>query len=223
MSIFKNDWDEVLKEELTAPYFYDMGQFLLKERNLAKTIYPNKEDYFKALKLINPKDIKVVLLNDEPYCNGQADGLAFSVSTNDITKIPDTLQQIFNAIEEDVYANFRLQEDWCLERWVNQGVLLLNASLSVEKNKPNSHSNIGWKTFTSSIISYLSAQNNPIIFVFIGEKTHSYEQLIENHHYTIRTEHPLDAIKEDRRWEHKNVFTIINKILKQNNNGSINW
>ena len=225
MSIFKNNWDDVLEYELKQDYFQNLGRYLKKEREKGKTIYPNSENYFKALKLTDYYDVKVVIVGQDCYFNGEADGLAFSVSDENIINPPASLKHILDAIEEDIYSGFILDQDWNLERWAKQGVLLLNRVLSVEKGKPASHYNIGWEQFTNMVISSLNARkdNSEIVYILLGKKAQELENLISPVSIILKAEHPAAASYNNRKWEHNNIFSRTNKILEENGQNKIKW
>ena len=142
-----NDWDLILKDEFHKPYFIKLVKFLNEECK-KKVIYPKNSDLFKALKETSYKDVKVVILGQDPYHGeNEANGLCFSVNKG--VKIPPSLQNIFKELKSDLHIN-RTNTD--LTDWAEQGVLLLNTVLTVEKDKPASHRNIGWELFTDYII-----------------------------------------------------------------------
>lgn len=223
MTLFKNDWDESLKIELESTYFEQIGAFLSSEVNKGKTIYPARENIFKALRLCSREDTKVVIVGQDPYADGSADGLAFSCDEETV-RTPPSLQQIFYAIEQDIYGGFLIQEERCLERWASQGVLLLNRYLTVEKNKPLSHSLIGWENLTNEIICSLSGKEDAVVFLLWGKEAQKVKKLITNsRHLIIECEHPAAASYGNRAWEHNKCFSKTNKFLIENGKRRIEW
>ena len=157
-------WRPLLGEELRKPYFLKLAQFLEKERQ-SHTIYPPEEDIFLALKLTPYEDVKVLLLGQDPYPGeGHAHGLSFSVRPG--VKPPASLRNIYKELQQDV--GFRIPNNGYLEPWARQGILLLNAVLSVRAGEPNSHQGKGWEIFTDTIISRVSEREDPVVFVLWG-------------------------------------------------------
>ena len=154
---FKNTWDILLKDELKKPYYINLINFLKKEYK-EKKIFPKKENIFKALKYVDILKCKVVIIGQDPYHGeNQADGLAFSVSNN--IKLPPSLLNILKETEDDLKIK-QPKNFGCLKSWAEQGVLLLNSFLTVEKAKPMSHSKIGWDILTDRIICYKKTKTN---------------------------------------------------------------
>ena len=142
-------WETALKGEREQPYFQSALNFVKQERAQGKTIYPPQTDIFNALKFTPFENVKVVIIGQDPYHGpNQAHGLAFSVKAGVPT--PPSLQNIFKELQNDV--GMAIPKHGCLEQWAKQGVLLLNASLTVEAGKPQSHANIGWEIFTDKVI-----------------------------------------------------------------------
>lgn len=221
---FGNDWNDKLEGDIESTYFSKIGTFLASEREKGKIIYPDSQDYFKALKLCSFQDTKIVIIGQDPYSNpNEADGLAFSCKEG-CTNIPYSLKQILKAVEDDIYSGFIIQEDWGLERWAKQGVLLLNRYLSVEKKKPLSHSLIGWEKFTNQIISLLSGKNESIVFLLWGSKAQEVEKLITNPiHLIIKEEHPAASGYANRDWIYNKCFSKTSKFLEENGRRKIEW
>jgi uracil-DNA glycosylase len=217
-------WYEKLEDYLLSNSFRELGSKIVNEYKI-KTIYPEYNDIFKAYKLTNYDDVKVVILGQDPYPNGEADGLAFSVKEDDyIIKIPPSLKAIFDEIEKDVYGGFRVEQDWNLERWAKQGVFLLNTILTVEKGKPKSHALYGWEEFTKVTIEKLNESDNPICFMLWGKDAKSYKKFITNeHHLVLQSGHPATKYYETDYWSGNRHFSKCNKFLIQNNRGSIEW
>jgi uracil-DNA glycosylase len=224
VNLFKNDWDEILQDELHKPYFHKMGVYIQNEITLGKTIYPEPKDFFKALKLTSYKNTKIVIVGQEPYTNGESDGLAFSCR-EDAMKYPFALETIFKAIEEDIYKGFKVEQDGNLERWANQGILLLNKTLSVEKQKPESHTILDWDKFITAIIYKLQEKNEPVLYLLFGKKTKEVKlHIVNKKALIIECEHPNASLyNEDKKWNYNNCFSLTNKFLIDNGYDRIEW
>ena len=154
-----NDWDEILSDEFEKPYYLELREFL-KEEYRTKTIYPNMNIIFEALKRTSYKDTKVLILGQDPYHGeNQAHGLAFSVQPN--VAIPPSLLNIYKELQSDIGCF--IPNNGYLIPWSDQGVLLLNTALTVRAHEANSHKGIGWETFTDRIIELLSERKDPVI------------------------------------------------------------
>ena len=182
-----NDWDIYLKEEYSKDYFKKLIDFVNKEYK-EKTIYPPKNEIFNALRHTPYKDVKVVILGQDPYHGEhQAEGLSFSVK-NGIRK-PPSLQNIFKELNDDLGIPF--PETSSLIPWADQGVLLLNAVLTVEANMAASHKDKGWEIFTDKIIELLDKKEEPIVFILWGSFARNKKKLITNkNHYIVESAHP---------------------------------
>ncbi len=182
-----NDWDIYLKEEYNKDYFKKLIDFVNKEYK-EKTIYPPKNEIFNALRHTAYKDVKVVILGQDPYHGEyQAEGLSFSVK-NGIRK-PPSLQNIFKELNDDLGIPF--PEKSSLIPWADQGVLLLNAVLTVEANMAASHKDKGWEIFTDKIIELLDKKEEPIAFILWGSFARNKKKLITNkNHYIVESAHP---------------------------------
>lgn len=216
--MFNNKWDLILKEEFNKEYFKNLINFL-NNRNKETTIYPNKQDLFKALKYTDYDNVKVVILGQDPYHGeGEANGLCFSV--NQDQKMPPSLNNIFKELKDDLNIE-RTNTD--LSDWAKQGILLLNTVLTVEKDKPFSHRNIGWEEFTNCIISKLNEKQSPIIFVLWGNAARSKKELITNNiHNIIESAHP-SPFSYEKGFKGSKPFSKTNKYLKFNNISEISW
>ena len=203
-------WDEVLKNDYQAPYFKELGSFVKKEYQ-SKTIFPSYENVFNALRYTDYDDVKVVILGQDPYHGvGEAHGLSFSVMEN--IKRPPSLQNILKELENDL-GIVRTRNN--LIDWAEQGVLLLNAILTVEKDKPLSHKGKGWEIFTDNIIRYLNDREQMVIFVLWGSYARSKKELITNpQHKIIESVHP-SPLSANRGFFGSKPFSKINGYLKQ--------
>ena len=182
-----NDWDLVLKDEINKDYFKKLITFVKSEYD-KKTIYPKKAEIFKAFRNTSYKDTKVVILGQDPYHGeNQAEGLSFSVKVG-VSK-PPSLQNIFKELHDDLGCS--IPEYGSLVKWSEEGVLLLNTVLTVEKDKAASHKDIGWETFTDSVIKKLNEKNTPVVFILWGNFARSKKKLITNNiHFIIESPHP---------------------------------
>ena len=214
-----NDWDNELSIIWNSKYFQKFYQSVLNlyER---KTIYPAKENIFAALKLTSYKDVKVVIVGQDPYHGeGQAHGLSFSVQ--DHVKIPPSLKNIFKELHDDL--NIPISNNGNLTSWAKQGVLLLNAVLTVEKDKPASHQGIGWELLTDYIIKKLNTKNTPIVFILWGNFARSKKKYITNPiHYIIESPHP-SPFSANHGFFNSHPFSKTNEFLKSKKIAPINW
>lgn len=181
------NWDNLLKEEYQKEYFKNLIEKVNNEYKI-KTIFPPKDEIFNAFKLTEYNNIKVVILGQDPYHGvGEAEGLSFSVKEN--IKIPPSLQNIFKELNNDL--NYNIPTNGSLKKWAKEGVLLLNSILTVEKDKPLSHKNIGWETFTDEIIKLINKKETPVVFILWGNYAKTKEKYITNKvHYVIKSPHP---------------------------------
>lgn len=219
ISMIGNDWDTALKEEFEKDYFLKIKDFVNREYE-TKTIFPPYDEIFNAFKLTPLKNVKVVILGQDPYHEkGQAHGLAFS--TPDGRPIPRSLKNIFKEINAEY--DYPIPESGCLESWAKQGVFLLNTVLTVEEGYANSHSKCGWQTFTDNVIKLLNNQNRPIVFLLWGKQAEKKKELITNpNHLVLITSHP-SPFSARRGFLGSNHFIIANEYLRENNLGEINW
>jgi uracil-DNA glycosylase len=220
-------WFDLLEEKgvFQSPEFIALGSFLREEykRNI---ILPPKENMFRALALTPLDTIKVVIVGQDPYPSEEADGLAFSVGENSIqTKMPPSLKAIFEEIEEDVYNGFKVEQDWNLERWSSQGVLLLNRVLTVRHKQPKSHYNRGWEKVTEAIIKVCSEHyKNRKVFMLWGSEAKKLEPIIdERTHLILKSGHPATKFYETDYWTGNKHFSQANKFLRDFNNEGITW
>lgn len=211
-----NSWDEILKEEFKKDYFVNIKKQLEKTN---KIIYPKKENIFRALKLTDYNDVKVVILGQDPYHGeNEANGLCFSVNKD--VKIPPSLRNIFKELKEDLNIE---RDNTDLSDWAMQGILLLNTILTVEKDKPFSHKNLGWNYFTDNIINKINQKKESVIFVLWGNAAREKKKLITNkNHIIIESAHP-SPLSYTRGFKNSKPFSKINKILKEQNKKEIKW
>ncbi len=181
-------WKEQLKGEFEKPYFEHLVTFLKNEKSAGKTIYPPGNKIFNAFAHTPFDNVKVVVIGQDPYHNpGQAHGLSFSVP--DGIAPPPSLVNIFKEIKSDL--DITINSTGNLEKWAKQGVLLLNASLTVEVNKPMSHSQAGWHTFTDETIKTISVKKENVVFLLWGRFAQNKEALIDtSKHLILKAAHP---------------------------------
>ncbi|MGP1568144.1 uracil-DNA glycosylase [Peptoanaerobacter stomatis] len=215
-----NSWDDILKDEFEKQYYKDIREFLKKEY-ATKTVFPSMYDIFNALKYTPYEDVKVVILGQDPYHGvGQAHGLSFSVKKGITT--PPSLKNIYKEIENDL--NIEMDKtNGELTSWANQGVLMLNASLTVLKGQPNSHSKIGWEKLTDSIIEKLNYKDTPVVYLLWGRNAQMKENLITNkNHLILKCAHPSPYSANNGFFGCKH-FSKTNEFLKNNGLVEINW
>lgn len=213
-------WKDVLGEEKKQPYFKAILDFVKKERAARKRIYPPHQDMFNALKFTPYENVKVVILGQDPYHGaGQAHGLAFSVLPG--IPFPPSLQNIFKELQSDI--GIPKPHTGCLEKWAQQGVLLLNAALSVEDGKPQAHANIGWHRFTDTVISSLNENPNDIIFLLWGAYAQKKSVLINTlRHHILKAPHP-SPLSANRGFFGCQHFSKANELLRQMGREAIDW
>lgn len=216
-----NDWDVILKDEWQKPYYLKLRDFLKNEYK-NRTIYPNMNDIFNALKYTSFKDTKVCIIGQDPYHGiGQAHGLCFSVKSG--VKLPPSLRNIFKELESDIEGFKAPVNSGELTAWAKQGVLLLNNVLTVREATPNSHKGMGWETFTDRIILELNKKDTPVVFLLWGNNAISKAKIIDNPIHTKLTSvhpSPLSAYGGFFGCKH---FSKTNQILTNAGINPINW
>lgn len=187
MQILKNDWHDFLSDEFHKEYYLKIRQFLINEYQ-TKTVFPDKYDIYNALHYTSYEDVKVVILGQDPYHGpNQAHGLSFSVKPG--VQAPPSLINIFKELHDDLGCY--IPNNGYLKKWADQGVMLLNASLTVRSGQANSHSSIGWELFTDRIIEILNDKDDPLVFILWGKNAQSKLSIITNpRHCIIRSVHP---------------------------------
>ena len=213
-----SSWEEIFNN---YPKIDELNNMIkeIDEQRLTKTIYPPKEQVFRVFDL-PLKDIKVVILGQDPYHNpDQACGLSFSV--NDGVPLPKSLINIYKELHDDL--SIKPAKTGNLESWFKQGVFLLNAVLTVEKNSPASHSKMGWENFTDYIIENISEKNENVVFVLWGTYARSKNKLIDpSKHKIIESAHP-SPLSAYRGFFGSKVFSQINSYLAENDRETINF
>jgi uracil-DNA glycosylase len=210
-------WEEHLRSEIRKPYFAELVEKLNSEYE-NEVCYPSKERIFNAFNLCPFNKVKVVILGQDPYHEqGQAMGLSFSVP--DGVKLPPSLRKIYKEIEEDFCKS--MPESGDLTRWAEQGVLLLNTTLTVRAGAANSHKDLGWQEFTDAVIKALSEHHEHIVFMLWGNNAKKKKNLIDiNRHCIIESYHP--AARPRYKFT-KHQFTCCNAYLKQQGLEEIDW
>lgn len=211
-------WKEVLQPIKESDYFKNLWENVKIQYNATKC-FPPKNEIFRALELTEFDDVEVVILGQDPYHNdGQANGLCFSVSEN--VTAPPSLKNIFIELKEDVGVE-RKNKD--LQDWAKQGVLLLNATLTVKAHEPNSHKDLGWETFTDYIIKQISDKKQNVVFVLWGAFAQKKASLIDtSKHFIIQSAHP-SPFSVYRGFFGSKPFSKINQYLKDKGKKEIVW
>ena len=217
--VIHESWKNVLAGEFTKPYFAQLKQFLVEERK-KHTVYPPGKLIFSAFNHTHFDNVKVVILGQDPYHGpGQANGLCFSVS--DGIAMPPSLVNIFKEIQNDL--GYPMPASGNLERWADQGVLLLNAMLTVRANEPGSHQGKGWETFTDSVIHRISEEKEGVIFLLWGKYAQAKERLIDgSKHFILKAPHPSPFSVHSGFFGCKH-FSKANEILRQQGKQEIDW
>lgn len=214
-----NEWDELLKDEFTKDYYLNLREFLKNEYR-TKTIYPNMYDIFNALKFTSYNDVKVVIIGQDPYHGpNQAHGLCFSVKKGVVP--PPSLKNIYKELQTDV--GFTIPDHGDLTSWAKQGVLLLNATLTVQAGLAASHKGKGWEMFTDNIISLINKREKPVVFLLWGGFARAKKALITNkNHLVLECAHPSPLSAYNGFFGSKH-FSKTNEFLKSQNIEPINW
>jgi uracil-DNA glycosylase len=216
---FQNDWKDLLKDEFNKEYYQALRNFLIVEYK-TKTVYPDKHDIFNALNYTAYKDVKVVILGQDPYHGqDQAHGLSFSVKPG--IPPPPSLVNIYKELKSDL--NCYIPNNGYLKKWADQGVLLLNTALTVIGGQANSHRNKGWETFTDKVISLLNEREAPIVFILWGNNAIAKLNLITNqNHYIIKSPHP-SPLSASRGFFGSKPFSKANDFLSSIGSTPIAW
>jgi len=212
-------WQPILADEIAKPYYQQLATFVETERQ-QHTVYPPEADMFSALALTPLEQTKVLILGQDPYHDaGQAHGLAFSVRPG--VRLPPSLANIFGELRSDLGSTF--PNNGYLVPWAEQGVMLLNAVLTVRAHEANSHKDKGWETFTDAIIQKVSDKTTPVIFVLWGSYAQKKGRLIDTtRHTVIQSAHPSPLSARNGFFGSK-PFSAINSALRSANLTEINW
>ena len=210
-------WEEHLRSEIRKPYFAELVEKLNSEYE-NEVCYPSKERIFNAFNLCPFNNVKVVILGQDPYRGNHAMGLSFSVPNG--VKLPPSLRKIYKEIEED-FCKSMPESSGNLTHWAEQGVLLLNTTLTVRDAKPNSHQALGWQNFTDAAIKALNKNHEHIVFMLWGNNAKKKKNLIDtNRHCIIESYHPAAMPRYKFK---KHQFTCCNAYLKQQGLDEIDW
>lgn len=217
--ILKNDWEPLLASEFEKPYYQKLRQFL-KEEYSTHVIYPNKNDIFNALHYTSYENTKVVILGQDPYHGpNQAHGLSFSVQPG--VRTPPSLQNMYKELQSDVGCE--IPNNGYLVKWAEQGVLLLNAVLTVRQGEANSHKGKGWEHFTDCVIALLNEREKPVIFILWGRHAQAKKKLITNsNHHIIESVHP-SPLSARRGFFGSKPFSKVNEFLSSMSEKEIEW
>ena len=215
----EESWKEALQSEFDKPYFASLVQYLHKEKAEGRQVFPPGKDIFKAFELTPVDKVKVVILGQDPYHGyGQAMGLSFSVPAG--VPAPPSLKNIFKEIERDLGVRMSGNPD--LRKWAEQGVLLLNAVLTVRAGEPTSHSAIGWQQFTDAVISYISDHCEGVVFLLWGNFARSKKALIDtSRHFVLEAAHPSPLARG--AFFGCRHFSKTNEILQSEGKTPIDW
>ena len=218
-AIFENDWQELLDPEFQKPYYRELHAFLAREYK-TQTIYPNMYDIFGCLHGTAYKDVKVVILGQDPYHGeGQAHGMCFSVRPG--CPAPPSLVNIYRELHDDLGCY--IPDNGYLLKWARQGVLLLNTVLTVRAHEANSHRGHGWEQFTDAILQTVSRQDRPIVYMLWGSPAQAKAYLLQNpRHLILRAPHPspLSAYRGFFGCRH---FSKCNAFLEKNGQAPVDW
>ena len=214
-------WMNVLKDEFGKDYMIKLKDFLQKEKAAGQVVYPKNSEIFNAFNTTHFDDVKVVILGQDPYHGAhQAHGLSFSVQKGIAT--PRSLINIYKELQTDI-PGFKIPNHGNLEEWAKQGVLLLNATLTVRASSPGSHQKQGWEEFTDEVIKTISDKKEGIVFILWGAFAQSKAALIdEKKHFILKSPHP-SPFSADRGFFGSKPFSKTNEILKRKGKAEINW
>ncbi|MEJ2595358.1 MAG: uracil-DNA glycosylase [bacterium] len=215
----EESWLEALRDEFQSSYFSQLREFLVEEKK-SQVIYPPGSQIFSAFNLTPLTAVKVVILGQDPYHGpGQAHGLCFSVP--DGVALPPSLMNIYKEVEHD--TGVKMPESGNLEKWAQQGVLLLNAILTVRAGMAGSHQGKGWETFTDQVIKTISDLRAGVIFMLWGKYAQEKERLIDTEkHFILKAPHP-SPLSANRGFFGSGHFSKANKLLAENGLEEINW
>ncbi len=215
-----SSWMDVVGEEFDKPYMQQLKRFLQEEKCAGKNIFPAGGNVFNALNTTPFSDVKVVILGQDPYHGpGQAHGLCFSVLPG--VRFPPSLQNIFKEISQDL--NMPIPDTGCLQSWAERGVLLLNATLTVEQGRAGSHQGKGWEVFTDAVVEALNSRKENLVFMLWGSYAQKKGQFIDTHrHYVLKSPHP-SPLSAYRGFFGNSHFSMANHYLASKEISPINW
>lgn len=214
-----NDWDEILKGEFDKEYYRCLRRVLVNEYR-TQTVFPPPECIFNALKLTPYSEVKVVILGQDPYHEpNQAHGLAFSVLPG--VKIPPSLLNIYKELQSELGCY--IPNNGFLEKWARQGVLLLNATLTVREAQANSHSRLGWDIFTDTVVRHINEREDPAVFLLWGANAKKKQEMITSPRHTILTSAHPSPLSASRGFFGCGHFKETNRILHSWGKSGIDW
>ncbi|MFK7808912.1 MAG: uracil-DNA glycosylase [Saprospiraceae bacterium] len=215
----EDSWKAALAPEFSKDYFADIKNFLVTEKKAGKKIYPPGQLIFNAFNLVPLSKVKIVILGQDPYHNpGEAMGLSFSVPKD--VRVPPSLKNIYKEMVNDI--NFSVPNHGDLTAWANEGVLLLNAMLTVEHKKAGSHRKIGWQKFTDAVIQTISDQREGIVFMLWGNFAKGKKVLIDtNKHLVLESAHPSPLA--GNAFQGNNHFSKANNYLQEHGKDTVDW
>ncbi|NLN18483.1 MAG: uracil-DNA glycosylase [Firmicutes bacterium] len=217
--ILRNDWAEKLDDQFEMPYYKALRQFLIHEYRTT-TVYPDMYDIFNALHYTPYAATKVCILGQDPYHGpGQAHGLSFSVKPG--VPAPPSLQNIFKELKNDLGCP--IPNHGCLEKWAREGVLLLNAVLTVRRGQPNSHAGKGWEHFTNRVVEVLNEREDPVVFILWGRNAQAKKSMIDaDRHFIIESAHP-SPLSAHYGFFGSRPFSRANRFLQQIGKEPVDW
>lgn len=215
-------WGDKFKSFIMSEDFDKLLKALLHEAQEGRRFTPPLKQVFRAFEECPYKELKVVIVGQDPYVFYQvADGIAFSCSN--LGRIESSLKYMYQAIEETVYPNQEYERTPDLARWANQGVLMLNSALTTTINKVGAHYEI-WKPFMTFLFDLLGYNNSGLVWVFMGRKAEEWADSLPDTHHKLFVSHPAAAAhNKQERWECKDCFNEVNRLLKEYNNQQIIW
>lgn len=212
-------WLEPLQREFDSPYMADLRAFLLAEKAAGKRIFPKGADWFRALDLTPPENVRVVILGQDPYHGeGQAHGLCFSVQPG--VKVPPSLVNIYKELKSDLGID--PPRHGFLEHWAKQGVLLLNNCLTVEMGLAASHKGRGWERFTDAVVAQVNALPDPVVFMLWGSHAQKKAASVDPRHLVLKSVHPSPLSAHGGFFGCRH-FSKANAFLEANGRGEIDW
>lgn len=208
------NWKQFISEQLSKKYLLEIDEYLYESK---QEIFPNRDFIFRAFNFFDVENTKLVIFGQDPYATPEvADGLAFSTNKKNI---PPSLKNLFKKLNIDLQIS-RSNADLC--DWASQGVLLLNACLTVAANKPNSHANLGWSNFTIACIEYLNQNTNGVTFLLLGKNAQSFSQYIDKQKHSIVCRPHPSPLARNKIFE-QDLFVELNNLIKLNKFYHMKW
>ncbi|MDU6412274.1 MAG: uracil-DNA glycosylase [Yersiniaceae bacterium] len=214
-------WHDVIGQEKEQPYFQETLAFVAAERAAGKTIYPPQKEVFNAFRFTELNDVRVVILGQDPYHGpNQAHGLAFSVRPG--VPVPPSLVNIYKELQSDI-PGFNRPEHGCLQSWAEQGVMLLNTVLTVERGQAHSHARLGWETFTDRVIAAINEHREGVVFLLWGSHAQKKGSFIDTQrHHVLKAPHP-SPLSAHRGFLGCRHFSQTNALLEKQGLPPIDW